>query len=295
MLILAIATSVASVVFAVLLNDSPVTDHALWAAIFKVVGLSVAVPLTFLNHLHTRRSSTILLVFYPLYTIASIVSLRTSYWVLRDHGGRLFTAQLAVSITRAALLVLTWMIECFKPEVDELVDGYVPIGDPVNESPYATANLYSRIFFGWMTPLMKLGSKRYIVQEDMYDLDKEDQSRELGSKLQHNWNKEKNLRKSYVILGVTKAMVTHTLVLVRRCGERSCIRTVDPMRLLPASKSAPISFSSLSHNSFACCLLSYPGINTHLSGQAQPKVSLWARSCSSQLLYNQRSSIRLFL
>ena len=46
-----------------------------------------------------------------------------------------------------------------------------------------------------MTPLMQLGDKRFIVQEDLYDLGSDDASQELGRRLQHFWDKEQEKKK----------------------------------------------------------------------------------------------------
>lgn len=46
-----------------------------------------------------------------------------------------------------------------------------------------------------MTPLMKLGEQRYIVQEDLDDLGKEDESQALGARLQHYWDIEQTKKK----------------------------------------------------------------------------------------------------
>jgi hypothetical protein len=41
-----------------------------------------------------------------------------------------------------------------------------------------------------MTPLMQLGAQRFIVQEDLDDLDPDDASGNLGKKLQYYWDRE---------------------------------------------------------------------------------------------------------
>ena len=42
---------------------------------------------------------------------------------------------------------------------------------------------------------MQLGDKRFIVQEDLYDLGSDDASQELGRRLQHYWDKEQEKKK----------------------------------------------------------------------------------------------------
>lgn len=85
--------------------------------IFTVLALTIAHTLTRLNHLYTRRSSTTLLVFYPSYFVAQLLSLRTSYALLRGNDGKLAVAKIALDIAHVSILLIVWMLECIGPEV----------------------------------------------------------------------------------------------------------------------------------------------------------------------------------
>uniref|UniRef100_A0A3B4GQL7 Multidrug resistance-associated protein 4-like n=1 Tax=Pundamilia nyererei TaxID=303518 RepID=A0A3B4GQL7_9CICH len=56
-------------------------------------------------------------------------------------------------------------------------------------NPLATASFFSRVFF-WLTPLLQLGQKRRLEENDMYSILKEDQSEALGEELQRFWDRE---------------------------------------------------------------------------------------------------------
>lgn len=45
--------------------------------------------------------------------------------------------------------------------------------------PEELAGLYSRLFFGWMTPIMRLGSKQPIHQADLWKLNHNDEAQTL--------------------------------------------------------------------------------------------------------------------
>lgn len=65
---------------------------------------------------------------------------------------------------------------------------------------------------------MKLGVQRYIVQEDLDDLGKEDSSGYLGDLLQKNWDHEVANKKSYVcflLLSSLKSTTQNNLCLYR--------------------------------------------------------------------------------
>jgi ATP-binding cassette, subfamily C (CFTR/MRP), member 1 len=101
-----------------------------------------------------------------------------------------------MSATVAVLGFVLWMLECIGPEHGP--GAYHPIGKDVNESPFNTANAYSRWTFYWMGDLMKLGAKRPLEEDDVYALGKEDQSEVLTEKLERATEKHSNL---WVALG----------------------------------------------------------------------------------------------
>uniref|UniRef100_A0A671PQ45 Cystic fibrosis transmembrane conductance regulator n=1 Tax=Sinocyclocheilus anshuiensis TaxID=1608454 RepID=A0A671PQ45_9TELE len=95
-----------------------------------------------------------------------------------------------------------------------------PIKKDAKSNPSATANLFSQIFFCWLNPLFRIGSKRRLEEDDMYKVLLEDGSKRLGEELQSYWDHEvekatKELRtpkltkaiircywRSYAVLGV---------------------------------------------------------------------------------------------
>ncbi|XP_052455081.1 ATP-binding cassette sub-family C member 4 [Carassius gibelio] len=95
-----------------------------------------------------------------------------------------------------------------------------PVKKDIKSNPSATANLFSQIFFCWLNPLFRIGSKRRLEEDDMYEVLPEDGSMRLGEELQSYWDQEvekatKELRtpkltkaiircywRSYAVLGV---------------------------------------------------------------------------------------------
>ena len=131
------------IIVAISAVPTPFVDPALYASFLEAIAFMVVVPLTYLNHLFTRRSSTILLSCYPIYVISSVVFLRTLFQV---HGSRHSTSTFGLvyrnlSVVQTAVVFLAWILECVGQEVD---DESLKVEKSVNESPYLTANLYSR-------------------------------------------------------------------------------------------------------------------------------------------------------
>ena len=58
--------------------------------------------------------------------------------------------------------------------------------------PYETANWFTRASLGWMNSILRLGSKRPLVKEDIFPVRTEDSMEYLVSKLKSEWQHEIN-------------------------------------------------------------------------------------------------------
>ncbi|XP_045910385.1 ATP-binding cassette sub-family C member 4-like isoform X2 [Micropterus dolomieu] len=65
-----------------------------------------------------------------------------------------------------------------------------PLRKEAQDNPSASANLLSKIFFCWLNPLFRIGYKRKLQEDDMYEILPEDGSDRLGEELQWYWNRE---------------------------------------------------------------------------------------------------------
>ena len=175
LLLLACLASCANFIYA-LLTRRPVAIVQSYG--LEAVALALAPVLIYLNHFRTRTSSTLFVLFWPVYTVALFAWGRT---VIAAHIRRL----LPVLYIRCGILVLgsiAFALECLGSEFTEedcpekLVDGHV-------ESPLLTANVFSVWTFTWMSSLMKKGAKTYITEDDLPSLRPQERSAHLGIKL----------------------------------------------------------------------------------------------------------------
>ncbi|XP_023933062.1 multidrug resistance-associated protein 4-like isoform X4 [Lingula anatina] len=60
----------------------------------------------------------------------------------------------------------------------------------VNTNPLQKANWLSKLFFWWINPLFKVGYKRNLEVEDMYNVVHDDSADYLSNRLQKEWDKE---------------------------------------------------------------------------------------------------------
>ncbi|KAK3022451.1 hypothetical protein RJ639_047588, partial [Escallonia herrerae] len=97
------------------------------------------------------------------------------------------------------------------PHLDPYV-GYIPLRTETlddtryeallggeNICPEKHATIFSRIYFGWMTPLMQQGYKRPITEKDVWKLDAWDQTQMLSRKFQNCWAEESQKAKPWLL------------------------------------------------------------------------------------------------
>ncbi|CAI9269853.1 unnamed protein product [Lactuca saligna] len=65
--------------------------------------------------------------------------------------------------------------------------------------PERHANIFSRIYFGWMTPLMEQGYRKPITEKDVWTLDTWDQTETLSRKFQKYWADESHKSKPFLL------------------------------------------------------------------------------------------------
>ena len=142
--------SVARFVFATL-SPKPQPPAVYISLLTQALAFLILPALTRHNDLRARRSSTLLLLFWPVYLTGYIIWARTAASINWIHRHQLdFTLASIIAV----LGLFHWVLECFGPEHGK--DAYhVPNRDQ-NESSYQTASVYSRWTFHWMDGLMKV-------------------------------------------------------------------------------------------------------------------------------------------
>ncbi|KAH9946530.1 metal resistance protein YCF1 [Amylocystis lapponica] len=188
-LVCAWAESCANLIYILATHQRVAFVHAY---VLEVLALLVAPCLTYLNHYHTRTSSSLLLLFWPAYVLALLI------WGRTVSSSPSFAPLLSVVVPLKCALAVNGLIaftfECLGPEfspedcpVDEdLVKGHV-------ESPLLTANIFSVWTFSWMSRLMKKGATEYITEDDLPSLLPKDESGALGKDLHKAMSEHKSL------------------------------------------------------------------------------------------------------
>ncbi|XP_048630438.1 ABC transporter C family member 2 [Brassica napus] len=97
--------------------------------------------------------------------------------------------------------------------------GYMPLGsETVDDHEYEElsegqqicperhANIFDKIFFSWINPLMTLGSKRPLTETDVWHLDTWDQTETLFTSFQQSWDKELQKPKPWLLRALNSSL-----------------------------------------------------------------------------------------
>ncbi|GMN54603.1 hypothetical protein TIFTF001_023730 [Ficus carica] len=80
----------------------------------------------------------------------------------------------------------------------------LPSGDQI--CPERHVNIFSKIYFGWMTPLMQKGYRKPITEKDVWKLDTWDQTETLIKKFQRCWNEESQRSKPWLLRALNQSL-----------------------------------------------------------------------------------------
>lgn len=59
------------------------------------------------------------------------------------------------------------------------------------ESPYSTANVFSRLTFYWIQPMMTLGRRQFLTEDNMWSLPSNEDAESLGKKFEYFWKRKR--------------------------------------------------------------------------------------------------------
>ncbi|KAI5365489.1 putative AAA+ ATPase domain, ABC transporter type 1, transmembrane domain-containing protein [Septoria linicola] len=155
-------------------------DIRFWTTVANVLSLVVVGWVQYVEHWRLRYPHGVALVYWLLFSIVFAVKLRSliSQELFKVHVAyfAVFAASLGLGLAEFAL---EWL-------VPKKVSAYDALGDE-DECPLEYANLFSKLTFSWMTPMMKYGYKEYLTQDDLWNLRKTDTTRATANTFDEEW------------------------------------------------------------------------------------------------------------
>jgi ABC-type multidrug transport system fused ATPase/permease subunit len=134
--------------------------------VINAVIFAFAAVLFHIEHFHSKVSSSFLLVFWLFELLITAVEFRTNWETNHDVKTLVYLG------FKMCLSFLVFVLECI-PKPAAL---YASLDEPEHVSPEELSNIFSRLTFHWMTPLMKLGYKKVLVMDDLWNLRPADQT-----------------------------------------------------------------------------------------------------------------------
>ncbi|CAH7687177.1 hypothetical protein PPACK8108_LOCUS21917, partial [Phakopsora pachyrhizi] len=217
LIILSILTQI-SLIITDLINQQPWStggslDHlTIVIDLLTLISLTVILPINSISHRISDRSSTTLLFFYLSFLLASSLELRSQLSDLLTDNHSVSNHQSSTQLSlwlnfslftiRSLLLLSLFSIECLGPFVSptpyrpipsddqNLVDGSDHDDRLREDCPIVYSNIFSRLTFSWMTPMMKLGKQQYLTEADMWKLPSEETTSYLTFRLNQQWTRQ---------------------------------------------------------------------------------------------------------
>ncbi|PQE11407.1 abc metal ion transporter protein [Rutstroemia sp. NJR-2017a BVV2] len=189
-LIVAIAASVA-VQLAIQIISYPgvwAGDFRFWTSILLILSLGVVFSIQWLEHTRLRNPNGVVLFYWLFLLIAYAVKLRSLISQQIYHEYLPYFVAYCVGFGLSIVeFGLEWLVPKKKSAYHTLEDE--------DESPIEYATVFSILTFGWMTPMMKYGYKKYLTEDDLWNLAKRDTTKATSAVFEEAWEYELEHRK----------------------------------------------------------------------------------------------------
>ncbi|TGO17401.1 hypothetical protein BTUL_0018g00680 [Botrytis tulipae] len=184
-IIIGIATSVAVQLVIQILNypDVWAGDFRFWTSLIQITSLGVIFTIQWLEHTRLRNPNGVVLFYWLLLNIAYAVKLRSliSQQIYHEH-----LPYFIAYCVGFGLSLIEFGLEWLVPKKQSV---YSALEDE-DECPVEYATVFSILTFGWMTPMMKQGYKKYLTEDDLWNLAKRDTTKSCSETFQEAWDYE---------------------------------------------------------------------------------------------------------
>ncbi|KAJ1562778.1 hypothetical protein HK096_003457 [Nowakowskiella sp. JEL0078] len=153
---------------------------ALIAALFSIL-------LVRLDHHRSRTNSSLLLLYWLSALTIDFLVLRTL--LIRASNGENGTLMKILVANRAIDIFLIFSLFVIE-NIPKPKSYYITLDEDLNQSPEATANIFSILTFHWIYPLMKLGSLKDLGMDDLWSLRQKDSSHYNAEAFSLEWSSE---------------------------------------------------------------------------------------------------------
>ncbi|XP_006825920.1 multidrug resistance-associated protein 1-like, partial [Saccoglossus kowalevskii] len=152
--------------------------------------LSVTLMLAFviiqMERLKGVQSSAIMFIFWFLVTLCSTVMFYSKILIAIQEP-----IDDILGYVTFYLYYVILLIELVLSSISDNPPHYSPRVTDLNPCPYSSASFLSKVTFWWVTRIIVLGYKKPLQREDLWSLNKEDETSHVFHKFEKQWSKEK--------------------------------------------------------------------------------------------------------
>ncbi len=149
------------------------------------MSLGVIFTVQWLEHDRLRNANGVVLFYWLLLLIAYAVKLRSLLSQQIYHESLAYFVAYTVGF---GLSAVEFFVEWLWPKKTGTYEALVD--DEGEECPLEASTVFSRLTFSWMTPLMRLGYKQYLIEEDLWGLSPSDKTSTTGGKFEAAWQQQ---------------------------------------------------------------------------------------------------------
>ena len=172
----------ASIQFGYLHNA--LVDIRFWTPIIGCLALAVAFAIHHYEHERSTVPSGVLLFYWPFYIVVNGVKLHSL--AIRENLGKNNILFILLAICEG-IAVVVFLLEYMIPKAQS---EYQALEDNEQKCPMDDSDIFSILTFGWMTPLMKAGYKKFLTEDDLWNVRRKDTTQYTEKQFTDAWQKE---------------------------------------------------------------------------------------------------------
>ena len=199
-------------------------DIRFWTTVVNLVSLATIFYVQYIEHWRSRNANAVVLLYWLFLLLAYGIKLRS---LVSQHLHRLHVPYFSVFTASVALSLIEFVLEWLVPK---RLSDYDALGDE-DECPVEYADIFSRLTFSWMTPMMRYGYKEFLTQDDLWNLRKSDNTASTSESFEQSWQHELDKKKPSLWIALFRAFGSPYFVgTVIKTGS-DCLAFVQPQLL----------------------------------------------------------------
>ncbi|RKF62208.1 Metal resistance protein YCF1 [Erysiphe neolycopersici] len=179
-------------------SDFRIADSRTINCVLMIASLVVIFTIQWLEYSRLRNPNGVVLFYWLLLIITWSVKLRSLIYQKAWDQSFVYFIFFCIGYSFAWIeFGLEWLVPWNK-------SGYSELGSE-DECPVEYATVFSLLTFGWMTPLMRAGYSKFLVEDDLWNLTKRNTTKATGDAFMKAWDYELKSAKPSLWMAIFKA------------------------------------------------------------------------------------------